>query len=87
MWLPSWQRAAAKIGATPKLQHSTVSSTSQSPSGTKPHMADKSARLLSLGKKTLARAVGCCMEQEYAQAKEGANGLRSYEEFEAQGED
>jgi hypothetical protein len=21
MWLPSWQRAAAKIGATPKLQH------------------------------------------------------------------
>jgi hypothetical protein len=20
MWLPSWQRAAAKIGATPKLQ-------------------------------------------------------------------
>jgi hypothetical protein len=21
MWLPSWQRAAAKIGAMPKLQH------------------------------------------------------------------
>jgi hypothetical protein len=25
MWLPSWQRAAAKIGATPKLQHFQMS--------------------------------------------------------------
>jgi hypothetical protein len=30
MWLPSWQRAAAKIGATPKLQHSHGKSMKQS---------------------------------------------------------
>jgi hypothetical protein len=27
MWLPSWQRAAAKIGATPKLQHIEITFT------------------------------------------------------------
>jgi hypothetical protein len=40
MWLPSWQRAAAKIGATPKLQHGIRHQ------GSETHEGDRASRAI-----------------------------------------